>query len=199
MRSAEPQDGGATAQTPAQVALDATLLDVVRRSIDHGLAHGAALPVEPRDFPPPLREPAASFVTLRRGGALRGCTGSLTPSHALVADVAANAFSAAFRDPRFEPLAPEERADLEIHVSILGPLEPLPVASEAELLRALRPGIDGLVIAEGTRRATFLPAVWETLRDPAQFVAELKRKAGLPADHWSPQMRCWRYCVREIG
>lgn len=194
----------ASAERPAQAtagltAADALLLDLARASIEHGLRHARPLAVEPGRFDPPLRELGASFVTLRHTEMLRGCTGTLEPHRPLVVDVAENAFSSAFRDPRFPPLAPDELVRLHIHVSLLGPTEPLVVGSEEALLAALRPGVDGLVIEEGTRRATFLPAVWSQLPDPRDFVAQLRRKAGLPAQGWSPALRVSRYEVREIG
>ena len=114
-------------------------------------------------------------------------------------DVAENAFAAAFRDPRFPPLRPDEYPRLEYHISILNPPEPMTVTSEADLLQQLRPGVDGLVLIEGARRATFLPSVWEQLPDPRQFLAHLKMKAGLPADYWSDSLRFERYTVEEFG
>lgn len=178
---------------------DAILLGVARASVEGGLRSGRPLEVDASRYPPALREPRATFVTLRIGGALRGCTGSLEPVHPLVADVAKSAFGSAFRDPRFGPLAPGELDALEYHIAILEPPEPLPAASESELLAALRPGIDGLLLVEGAARSTFLPAVWRSLPDPRDFVRELKRKAGLPADHWSDALRFQRYAVEEIS
>jgi AmmeMemoRadiSam system protein A len=174
------------------------LLEVARASIRHGLERGAPLPVDPADYSPRLREPGACFVTLRRSGALRGCVGSIEATRALVEDVAGNAFSSAFRDTRFSPLSGEEAADLDLHLSILTPPEPLPCASEAELLAKLEPGIDGLILQDGLHRATFLPAVWESLPEPKEFVAQLKRKAGLPEDHWSDGIRFQRYRTETI-
>ncbi len=69
--------------------------------------------------------------------------------------------------------------------------------SEAELLAQLRPGVDGLILAAGPRRATFLPQVWEQLPDGRDFLLQLRRKAGLPGDYWGPDLRCWRYQVRK--
>jgi AmmeMemoRadiSam system protein A len=179
--------------------VSAALLALARASIEHGVAHGRALPVEPAGYEAALREPGASFVTLQRGGALRGCIGSLEARRALVVDVAENAFGAAFRDPRFPPLAAAELAGLEVHLALLSALEPLAAASEADLLAQLRPGIDGLVLRLGARRATFLPAVWEDLPEPAAFLRQLLRKAELPADAWPRGAEVWRYTVRELG
>ncbi len=177
-----------------------TLLDIARRSIVHGLAHGRPLPVEAGAFPPPLSEPGAAFVTLHHGGRLRGCIGSLEARRPLVTDVAENAWAAAFRDPRFPPLTPAELAGLAVHVSVLGPPEPLPpAASEAEAAALLRPGIDGVILEADGRRGTFLPAVWEQLPDPARFLRHLKLKAGLPQEGWSPSYRLWRYTTESFG
>lgn len=171
---------------------------IARASILHGSRFGAPLEPDPASFAQTLQAHGASFVTLRRDGALRGCTGSLEPIRPLVIDVAGHGFSAAFLDPRFTPLRPEEIADLHVHVSVLGPRSPLPVASEADLLQQLRPGVDGLVLEEGPLRATFLPAVWEQLPAPREFVRRLKQKAGLPAGHWSPALRFSRYTVVDV-
>lgn len=172
------------------------LLEIARESIRHGLAHGKPLSV--RDEDAALLQPGASFVTLNLHDELRGCIGSLEAHQPLVKDVAQNAFSAAFRDPRFPPLTDREFAALDLHISILSPSEPLHFSSESDLLRQLRPGIDGLVLSDGYRRGTFLPQVWEQLPEPAEFLAHLKRKAGLPVNYWSPTLQVERYTVDSI-
>jgi AmmeMemoRadiSam system protein A len=174
------------------------LLGVARAAVEHGVRTGRPLDVEPGDYDPPLRLRRASFVTLRLDGALRGCTGSLEASQPLVVDVARSAHRSAFGDPRFPPVEARELSRLALHVSVLSILEPLPAPSEAELLARLRPGIDGLVLSEGALTSTFLPSVWESLPSPDRFLAELKRKAGLPLDHWSPTLRFQRYTVEEF-
>jgi AmmeMemoRadiSam system protein A len=183
---------------PGLLSESQTLLDIAREAIVRGVGEGRVPDVDASLHTSSLREPRAVFVTLRRGGNLRGCTGTLEPQGPLVSEVARVAHRTAFDDPRFAPLRADELDDLDIHLSILGPTEPFPVRSEAELLAALRPGVDGLVLSDGPRRATFLPAVWESLPDPAAFLRELKRKAGLAPDHWSPTLRFERYGVVEI-
>ena len=175
-----------------------TLLDLARASIEHGVRHGRPLDVEPERHPPALREKRATFVTLRRHGELRGCTGSLEAAAPLVEAVAHSAFRSALHDPRFSTVAESELLDLEVQSAILSRLEPFPVASEAELCERLRPGVDGLVLREGSALGTFLPSVWKSLPAPVDFVAELKRKAGLPRDHWSSRLDFQRYTVEEI-
>jgi AmmeMemoRadiSam system protein A len=144
-----------------------------------------------------LAQPAATFVTLKRSGELRGCIGSLKPLRALAVDVRENAIAAAFRDPRFPPLAVVEFASTSVEVSLLSADERLDVSDEHDLLVRLRPGVDGLVLEYGRHRATFLPQVWESLPEPRSFVTALKRKAGLPGDFWSPQLNVSRYGVTK--
>jgi AmmeMemoRadiSam system protein A len=146
---------------------------------------------------PELERPGATFVTLTETGLLRGCIGTLEPRRTLRADVQQNALNAAFNDPRFPPLGRDELDRIEVEVSLLGPSEPLPCRDEEDLVAKLRPHVDGLVLAFGGRRGTFLPQVWESLPDPREFVRELKRKAGLPADFWRPGIEVSRYAVAK--
>jgi AmmeMemoRadiSam system protein A len=157
------------------------------------------LEVDPRDYPESLRALRATFVTLKINNRLRGCIGALEARFALVVDVAEHAYAAAFEDPRFAPLRKEELPLLEVHLSILSPPEPIHASSEDDLLKQLRPGIDGLVLRFGERRATFLPSVWEDIRDPYVFLAQLKQKAGLPLDFWSDEMKTERYTTESFG
>lgn len=174
------------------------LLETAHKAIAHGLETGMPLEIDAHNFPPEVQRTQASFVTLMQHGTLRGCIGGLEARMPLVEDVALHAFQAAFRDPRFAPLAAHELSDLEISISVLNPAEPLPPMSESELLRTLRPGQDGLILAEGHHYGTFLPSVWESLRSPRDFLNHLKRKAGLPMDYWSPSLRFSRYTVESI-
>lgn len=175
------------------------LLALARASIDHGLAHGAPLQPDLPTLPASLRAARAAFVTLHLDGALRGCIGSLEARRPLAEDVAENAFAAAFRDPRFSPVTAAEVARLELQISVLSPPEPLAFASEAELLALLRPGVDGLILADCGRRGTFLPSVWAQLPEAREFLAHLKRKAGLPADHWSSTLTVARYTTESFS
>ena len=145
-----------------------------------------------------LQKQGACFVTLTRNGTLRGCIGSLEAHRPIGDDLRGNALAAALRDPRFPPLTAAELPQIEIEVSILGEAQPLAFASEAEALAQLRPGIDGVILSAGGRRATFLPQVWEQLPEPADFLARLKQKAGLPASYWGPDVRLAVYPVQVI-
>jgi len=144
-----------------------------------------------------LAKPAATFVTLKQENDLRGCIGSLQPLRPLGVDVCENALAAAFRDPRFPPLAAAEFERISVEVSLLSASELLDVAGEDDLIARLRPGIDGVILECGRNRATFLPQVWDSLRQPRQFLAALKRKAGLPEGFWSERMSIARYQVTK--
>lgn len=154
-------------------------------------------PPKPEPDHPALTQPGATFVTLTQQGNLRGCIGSLEAWRPLGEDVRANAKSAAFRDPRFAPLPAVELAHTRIEVSLLTLAVPISFADEADVIRQMRPGIDGLIFACHGRRGTFLPQVWESLPDPHQFLAHLKQKAGFAADFWSPDVTLYRYEVQK--
>ena len=93
-------------------------------------------------------------------------------------------------------LDPRRRA--LVHPRLLGEPQPLTFTDEADALAKLRPGIDGVILTAGGRRATFLPQVWEQLPDPAEFIGRLKQKAGLPANYWGPDVRLATYPVQAI-
>ena len=144
-----------------------------------------------------LREPGATFVTLTQQGQLRGCIGSLEAHRTLLHDVRENALAAAFRDPRFTPLAMEEFEVTSVEVSLLTPAQPLAFRDEADFMAQLRPGVDGIVFQYGRHRSTFLPQVWESLPEPEQFMQQLKRKAGLPPNFWHEEVSIARYEVTK--
>lgn len=146
---------------------------------------------------PELQNPGASFVTLTQDYRLRGCIGSLEAHRGLAEDVTANALAAAFHDTRFAPLTRLEWASTRIEVSLLEPSVPIDCVDEKDAISRLRPGVDGVILAHGKRRATFLPQVWETLPEPQQLLAHLKQKAGLPADFWDDEITLARYGVRK--
>jgi AmmeMemoRadiSam system protein A len=169
-----------------------TLLRIARASLAEALGFGKALGEHEDSW---LREPGATFVTLRRRGELRGCVGSILAYRPLFEDVWRNAQASAFHDTRFPPVAPQELAEIAVEVSLLSEPEPLPCASEAEALRLLRPGVDGVILEYEEHRGTFLPQVWEQLPDPRDFLDHLRHKAGLRPGFWSPEVRLSRYTV----
>lgn len=174
-------------------------LQIAKGSIEHGLEHHTPLSIALDTLPPVMAEQGACFVTLNKGGRLRGCIGSPEAHRPLAADVAINAFSSAFKDPRFAPLKAEEAEALDIHLSVLSPKEPFAFADEDDLIAKLNVGTDGLIIEDQGRRALFLPSVWKQLPDPRQFVVHLKNKAGLGAAHWSDTFKGWRFIAAETG
>lgn len=161
------------------------------------IASALGLPAPAVPDHPALHRQGASFVTLHDAqGRLRGCIGRLEATRTLGDDVRANARAAAFEDPRFSPLTAAEWPGLQLEVSVLGPLEPLPAAASAKAAAAsLTPGVDGVVLQWRGQRGTFLPQVWSQLPQPAQFLERLLQKAGLPLDFWSPEIQLWRYRV----
>ncbi len=190
------------APTPSPEELTAddrcALLKVASRSVAHGVAAGQALTVDAENFGAMLRVETACFVTLRIAQALRGCVGSLSAQRPLVCEVARAAYMAAFRDPRFSPLTAGELPQTRVHISVLSRPVVFPVSCERELLERLSPGVDGLVLQDGPHMGTFLPDVWSSIPDPASFVAQLKLKAGLDADHWSDRMVVKRYTTQSF-
>jgi AmmeMemoRadiSam system protein A len=180
-RSPLPQDAGRV------------LLPVARSAIANelGVDHTAS-----DDFPW-LRQSGACFITLMASERLRGCVGTLRAHRTLLEDVKANAVAAAFRDPRFKPLAPGEFAAVALEISVLSALEPMTVADEHDAVRQLRPGVDGVVFQYGHHTGTFLPQVWEQFGEPAEFLAHLRYKAGLPPDFWDSEVKLSRYVVTK--
>ena len=171
----------------------ATLLKLARSEIGSRLGHEVVQPAQAGW----MREPGASFVTLTRQGELRGCVGTLEAHRSLWLDVRENAVAAAFHDPRFMPLSRAEFDDVRVEVSLLSATQPIEARDEAGALSALRPNVDGVVFEYRHFRSTFLPQVWEQLPEPAEFLAHLKRKAGLPMDFWAEQVRLSRYTVTK--
>jgi AmmeMemoRadiSam system protein A len=174
-----PPDAGRVLLPLARAAIAAQL----------GIAHAA------HGDQPWLKTSGASFITLMLGEKLRGCIGTLRAHRTLAEDVQANAVAAAFRDPRFPPLGAGEFSGVALEVSVLSALEPLAFADESDALRQLRAGIDGVVFEYGYHTGTFLPQVWEDFKEPSEFLAHLKYKAGLPPDFWDAEVRLSRYTV----
>jgi len=169
------------------------LLETAKKSITYGLQHHCALPVKPDNFSKLLQTSGATFVTLNINDQLRGCIGTLEAHQALITDVSEHAFAAAFEDSRFPAVSEQEIEQLEISISILTPSTPISFTSEKDLLNQLRPGIDGLIFQAGSHKATFLPAVWEQLKNPEDFLNHLKIKAGLNAKDWPEDVHVSRY------
>ena len=160
-----------------------------------GRAHWPHVPLPNGEW---LQREAATFVTLEKRGQLRGCIGSLQADLPLGRSVAEHTLAAAFNDPRFEPLQPEEWAELTAEISILTPMEPLPVQDWSDLEAKLQPGVHGLVVRAPGHSATFLPAVWDDLPEIEVFLDQLWRKAGLRPRAWPEGLRLWTYRADKL-
>jgi AmmeMemoRadiSam system protein A len=175
------------------------LLRLAREAIEAAVNRRPLPPLDLNSLPPRLREPGVAFVTLTRRGQLRGCIGALEPYQPLAEDVREHAVAAALEDYRFPPVRPEELPEISIEISRLTPLQPLEYDSPEDLLRKLRPGVDGVVLRDGFRRATFLPQVWEKLPDPARFLDNLCLKMGAPRNLWrQKKLEVFTYQVEEF-
>ena len=170
-----------------------TLLGIARETLVADLG-GEPVPIPTAAW---LQEEGACFVTLHWGGELRGCIGTMIARRPLAADVQANSRAAAFEDPRFPPLEARELEGLSFEVSLLSNLESMEFESESDLIRQLRPGVDGLLLEVGFHRGTFLPTVWRALPESRLFLRNLKTKAGLSEDFWSEDLSVRRYTTRS--
>jgi len=171
----------------------AVLLPIARAAISRALK----VPFVANESAPWLAEQGACFVTLTQNGELRGCIGTIQVYRSLLDDVRENAVAAALHDPRFPPLTAMELYATNIEVSLLSATEPMAVRDEADALAQMRPGVDGIVFEYGRYRSTFLPQVWENVPQPRDFLAMLRRKAGLPDDFWAEGVKLSRYTVTK--
>jgi AmmeMemoRadiSam system protein A len=161
------------------------LIDIAKDAISCAVTGEMQPEVDLRTLPPRLREHGASFVTLTDSdGELRGCIGTVEAYTPLAHDVQRNAVGSALRDPRFFPVRPQELPGLQIELSILTKPQPLVYDGPDDLLAKIRPGIDGIILEKGFRRATLLPSVWTKIPDPVKFLSALCLKAGLPEGEW---------------
>ncbi|MCG8379248.1 MAG: AmmeMemoRadiSam system protein B [Proteobacteria bacterium] len=167
------------------------VFSIIHESIESGLKQGKKLKPNIKNYAKHLQKKLAVFITLKINGQLRGCIGTTEAQMSLIEAVAHYAHAAAFSDPRFKPLTEEEYNKLDISLSILTPASVINFSDEQDLIRQLRPELDGLIIAKGNAKATFLPSVWESIPSANRFVEELKRKAGIKNTD-SPD-KAWRY------
>lgn len=172
------------------------LISIARSSIQHGLQTGKPEIISIENYDPDLQAIRATFVTLKIAQSLRGCIGTTEAKYPLLKSVAEYAYAAAFKDPRFKPLSEDEFEKITLSISILTPAESIDFKSEYDLTNQLNPHVDGLIIQSGHRRATFLPAVWESLPDAENFLSHLKTKARIPSHESLSE--AWRYKAIEI-
>lgn len=160
------------------------LLRLARDALSLGVRGQTLPPLDHESIPVRLIEPGATFVTLTKKGELRGCIGSLEASRPLAEDVRVHAVAAALEDYRFPSVLPEEVAHISIEISRLTTPQLIDFLDERDLLSQIQPGLDGVIIKRGVRRATFLPQVWEKVPEVEDFLGMLCRKMGAPTDYW---------------
>ncbi len=175
------------------------LLTLARQGLELGVRGEPLPPLNPNEIPARLLEPGATFVTLTKGGQLRGCIGTLEPYRPLADDAREHAVAAALNDYRFPRVQEDELSEIQIEISRLTSPQPVEYDGPDNLLTKIKPGIDGLVVRDGMRRATFLPQVWEKLPDPADFMNQLCRKMGGQPDLWKvKQIEVENYQVEKL-
>ncbi len=173
------------------------LKKIARKSIEAGL-EGKEMLLDSEEIPASLKENRGTFVTLKIDNQLRGCIGHIEAVQELYKDVAENAYSAAFRDPRFPPLSKEEYQNLNISISVLTKPERFVYQNTQELLEYLDKNKPGVILKKGTSQSTFLPQVWEDLKHPEEFLTHLSLKAGLAPDAWRDSVEIYTYTAEEI-
>lgn len=185
--------------SPITDEMQATLLRLAREAL-RLTAEGRELPtIDLNNLPAPLREPGASFITLTKDEALRGCIGTLEAKLPLAEDVRQHTLAAALYDYRFPKVQPDEVDEIKIEVSILTEPKQLEYKDPEDLLQLLRPEIDGVILTDGVRRATFLPQVWKRIPSPTLFLSMLCEKASLAPDAWRKEnLQVFVYQVMEI-
>ena len=202
--TAEPRSVPSAATPPAGIpagrlksAEAELLLDLAEDALRTGLMGGDRQ--GPAEVPASLLEPGGVFVTLEVADVLNGCIGAIESDEPLAQAVPRLTLAAAFEDPRLPRLTATDWPRLRIKISLLSALQPIPAATRADVLNALGVGVDGLVLAAGSRRATFLPVMWRSLPERTDFVHHLLRKAGIPPGRWPGDMKAWTYTTVELS
>ena len=177
-----------------------TLLRLAREALQQGVAGRTMVPLDPESLTPALRADGASFITLTIDGDLRGCIGALEPYQPLAEDVREHAVAAALEDPRFPPVSRQETDRIQIEISRLTLPKPVEYTDAEDLLSRLRPHVDGVILRDGFRKATFLPQVWEKIPDKAEFLENLCYKMGAAPDAWRlKHLEVLTYQVEEFS
>jgi AmmeMemoRadiSam system protein A len=191
--------------TPNQLSVRLTdeehkvLLQLAREALSLAVRGEAIPPLDQEGLPPRLLQPEATFVTLTKLGELRGCIGSLEASRPLAEDVRVHAVAAALEDYRFPRVHPDETAQILIEISRLTTPKLIDSRGRKDLLTQIRPGIDGVILKKGVRRATFLPQVWNKVPDVEEFLGMLCRKMGAPIDCWQHEdVKVFTYQVEKF-
>lgn len=175
------------------------LLGIAREALNKAANYEPLPKIDLSNLPDSLKEDGASFVTLTINERLRGCIGALEAYQPLAKDVQEHAVAAGMQDFRFPNVQPGELTSINIEISILTPKSPVSYTDAQDLLTRIRPGIDGVVLQDGFRKATFLPQVWEKIPDPNQFLSQLCLKMGAPGDLWRKKpITVYTYQVEEF-
>ncbi len=176
------------------------LLKVARSAIRSAVNGCQPEKIDLSAFSDELKADGASFVTLTKMGKLRGCIGALEAYQPLVLDVREHAIAAALEDFRFPPVTYGEIDLLKIEISRLSPLSRLDYKDNHDLIKKMRPGIDGVLIRDGSRRATFLPQVWGQIPDISNFLSHLCVKMGAQSELWQKKkLDVFVYQVEEFN
>lgn len=187
--------------TPDRLTPDerSQLLKLARRTLEDGVYGRIPAYYKDEDLSPRLLQNGVTFVTLTRKGVLRGCVGALDAYQPLVDDVCMHTLDAALHDNRFPPVSPEELPEISIGISLLTPSQQFAYDCPEDLVKCLRPGVDGVILQDGIRRATFLPQVWAKIPDPCIFLNLLCQKMGAPQNLWQrKKVKVFIYQVEEF-
>ena len=174
------------------------IIDIVSKSLEKAILENSEYSPNRDNYDNVMFDKGASFVTLEKNNKLRGCIGSVFSTMSIAEDLAKNAKSAALHDTRFNPVSKDELKDITFKVSLLTGFEEIKFSSYDDLLKQIKPKIDGLLIKDGKRQGIFLPAVWEDIPNKKEFLTELKIKAGLSPTYWSDNIEIFRFRTVEI-
>lgn len=172
------------------------LLHVARQALQLAVEERRQIKLDLTQFDEALRREGASFVTLHKHKQLRGCIGTLAAYQPLILDVAEHAVAAGTQDFRFPSVRPNEMDDIKFEISVLSEAVSLSYEDDHDLLNKLIPGVHGVVLLSGMKRATFLPQVWESIPDKENFLNQLCMKMGVSASSW--RMNHYDVSVYEV-
>jgi AmmeMemoRadiSam system protein A len=175
---------------PLSISDKKILLAIARQAIVQATQNKDVDDLDLSSFSRVLYEKGASFVTLHRkdNGQLRGCIGALDAYQSLVKDVQTHAIAAALEDYRFPPVTFHEVQNLTIEISRLTAPSKLNFTNPIDLPGMLKPGVDGVIIRDGSQQATLLPQVWKQLPDAEDFLTHLCQKMGVNHDYWKKKL-----------
>lgn len=178
----------------------ALLLSIARAALENSVRGQPLSEINLNHLPENLQRNGASFVTLTISNRLRGCIGTLEAFQALALDVQEHTVAAALQDPRFPRVQPSELENIHVEVSVLSPKSQLHYEGPEDLIKKLRANIDGVMLQDGYRKATFLPQVWEKLPEKELFLSHLCAKMGAPATLWRQKpLRVYTYQVQKFS